>query len=130
MSGRDWLAIIVVWAVGLFGVHQYDAKQASDAATTAATAVRVAAHKAATVVYKNGLLNCEGGNPTRKAQHAYFVSIAVGRSAEAKADDRPQAKAVDQGIARVAYHTARTYTNRFGARPDGTLICSQTVTHP
>lgn len=130
MTLRDWFAIILVLVVGLIGVHQYDAQQASDAATTAATAVRVAAHKAATVVYHNGLINCEGGNPTRKAQHEYFVSIAVGRSAEAKADDRPQAKLVDQGIARVAYHTAKTYTNRFGARPDGTLICSETVQHP
>lgn len=119
MTLRDWVAVVVLVLVAVAATHTYDQHTAEGAARTAAT-----------VVYKNGLLSCQGTNPTRKAQHEYFVAIATGRTAEAKADDRPEAKAVDEGIAQVAYHTAKTYTDRYGSRADGTLICSKTVKHP
>lgn len=121
MTLRDWIALIVVLGVFLIGVHEYDQEGAKDAAKAAAT-----------IVYENGLVACRGANPTRAAQYRYFVTIAVGRTTSAKTADfgRPNQKAVDKQIARSAYNTAKTYTDRFGARPDGTLNCRMTTVHP
>jgi hypothetical protein len=121
MTLRDWVSVVVLVLVAVIATHTYDQVTANEAAKTAAT-----------VVYTNGFKACLGANPTRAAQHRYFVTIAIGRTTSAKTADfgRPNQKAVDKQIARVAYATAKTYTDRFGARADGTLDCRVTTVHP
>lgn len=118
---KEWGLIVLLFFISVVGVHQYDTVSANDAATAAAT-----------VVYKSQLKACHDTNPTRAAQHRYFATIALGRSTSAKHADagRPTQKAVDQQIARVAYATAKAYTDRPGARSDGSLECRKTTVRP
>lgn len=121
MHFRDWLAIVVVLVVGLIGVHQYDGEAAEDAAKSAAG-----------VVYHTQLKACQDTNPVRGQQRLYFATVAKGRATSAQNEDagNPIQLGVDQSIARVSHDTAKTYTARYGSRPNGELNCRMTTVRP
>jgi hypothetical protein len=121
MRLRDWIAIVMVLVVGLFGVHRYDGEAAEDAARTAAG-----------VVYQTQLQSCQDTNPVRGQQRLYFATVAKGRAISAQNEDtgNPIQREVDHSIAVVAHDTSKTYTERFGARAGGKLDCRKTTVRP